>query len=97
MWTLLVNFLNYALTVVLRVSILKFIAVTAIVALVAALSYSVFQYLEQIDFLGLSNLYLGLPPSVKFFAVYFQAHVGIPLLISAAIVRFSIRRLPVVG
>jgi len=97
MWGFFVNFLNYAIGVVFRASLLKFIAVTAIVALIAALASSVFAYLQQIDFIGLENLYRGIPPSVKFFAVYFQAHIGIPLLISAAIVRFSIRRLPVVG
>lgn len=46
---------------------------------------------------GLSNSFSGVDPGVWFFLDFFALDYGMPLLISAAVARFLIRRLPVIG
>lgn len=46
---------------------------------------------------ALTNAFAGIDPGVWWFLDMFQLDVGIPLLLSAFIARFLIRRLPVIG
>lgn len=81
-----------------REVIVKFIVFTAVFALVAYLVPKAVGYLSP--FLGLGSLtsaFSGLGPGVWFFLDFFNLAFGVPLLISAFVARFLIRRLPVIG
>jgi hypothetical protein len=76
----------------------KFLVFTAIFALVALLVPKVVSYL--MPFIGVSSLssaFSGLGGGVWFFLDFFNLAFGIPLLISAWVARFLIRRMPVIG
>ncbi len=78
--------------------VVRFLVFTAVFALVAFLVPKAVAYLEP--FLGLSGLtdaFAGLSSSVWFFLDFFNLAYGVPLLISAYVSRFLIRRLPVIG
>ena len=57
----------------------------------------VLSYLVDIDFLGLQNMLSALPDGLVFFLTLFQFHVGMPLIFGAAVAKFAIRRIPVIG
>lgn len=83
---------------VFRDIVVKFMTLTAVFAVVAVLVPVVIGYIAP--HLGVSSLnaaFAGLPSSIWFFLDFFNLGYGLPLLISAAITKFIIRRLPVVG
>lgn len=76
----------------------KFLVFTAIFALVALLVPKVVGYLSPLIGTGsLSSAFSGLGGGVWFFLDFFNLAFGIPLLISAWVARFLIRRMPVIG
>jgi hypothetical protein len=82
----------------IREVVVKFIVFTSLFALVAFLVPKAIGFLSP--FLGLSSLssaFTGLPAGVWFFLDFFNLGFGVPLLISAYVARFLIRRLPVIG
>lgn len=82
----------------IRDVIVKFIVFTAVFALVAYLVPKAVGYLAPFLGLGsLSSAFSGLPAGVWFFLDFFNLGFGVPLLISAFVSRFLIRRLPVIG
>lgn len=46
---------------------------------------------------GLTSAFGSIGPGVWFFLDFFQVSYGLPLIISAYVTRFLIRRLPVIG
>lgn len=78
--------------------VIRFAAFTAVFGFVAFLVPKAVAYLDP--FIGLSALtgaFSGLGSGVWFFLDFFNLAFGVPLLISAAVSRFLIRRLPVIG
>lgn len=82
----------------LREVIVKFTVFTAVFALLALI---VPKAIEQVaPYVGtgaLSSAFTGLSAGVWFWLDAFQLPYGVPLLISAWVARFLIRRLPVIG
>ncbi len=82
----------------LREVVVKFVVFAAVFGLVAVLVPVVIGYLGP--YLGVASLdaaFSSVSSGVWFFLDFFQLGYGVPLLISAGITRFVIRRLPVVG
>lgn len=85
-------------TFLLRDVIVKFFVFTAVFALVAVLVPIAIGYLTPyLGTGGLTSAFTGLGSGVWFFVDFMNLGYGLPLLISAAIARFLIRRLPVIG
>lgn len=81
-----------------REIVVKFVVFTAIFALVAILVPVAVGYLgPYLSTGGLSSAFSALTGGVWFFLDFFQVGFGVPLLISAWVTRFIIRRLPVIG
>lgn len=83
---------------VFREIVVKFMVFTALYVLIAFLVPYAVGYLAP--FIGggsLSNAFAFLPAGAWFFIDFFRLDYGIPLLISAFVARFLIRRLPVIG
>lgn len=82
----------------LREVVIKFGVMTALFAVVAFLIPKAINLVTPwIGVNGLSGAFAGLGPGVWFFLDFFQIGTGVPLLISAFVTRFLIRRLPVIG
>lgn len=82
----------------LREIVVKFVVFTSIFALVAVLVPVVVGYLTPwLTGSTLTSAFSGIPGSVWFFLDAFNLGFGVPLVLSAYITRFIIRRLPVVG
>ena len=82
----------------LRAVIIKFLVIASVLAVVALLVPYAIEYLG--GFLGVGSLtaaFSALPSGVWFFLDYFRVGFGAPLVISAMVGRFLIRRLPVIG
>jgi hypothetical protein len=90
----LAPFLNW----IFRGIVIKFVLMTGLFALMTFLVPLVIGYVAP--FVGAANLtsaFTGLDPGVWFFLDFFALGYGVPLMISAFITRFLIRRLPVIG
>lgn len=82
----------------LREIIVKFTVFTAVFALLALLVPKAIELLAPYISTGaLNSAFTGLPAGVWFWLDAFQLPYGVPLLISAWVARFLIRRLPVIG
>lgn len=85
-------------TWIFRDIVVKFLVFTAVFALVAFLVPKAVGYLGSfINPAGLSSAFGAVGPGVWFFLDFFQLGYGVPLLISAWVSRFLIRRLPIIG
>lgn len=76
----------------------KFFVFTAVFALVAFLVPKAVEFITP--FIGsgsLNSAFGGVGPGIWFFLDFFNLSFGVPLLISAWVSRFLIRRLPVIG
>ncbi len=89
----------YAVVVwVLRQVVVKFVVIGAVYALLVILVPMAVGYVTP--FIGvnsLTSLFNQVPDSVYFFFYFFRLDVGLPLVISAFIAGFLIRRLPLIG
>ena len=82
----------------IREVVLKFVILAAIFAvLVIVVPMAANQLAPFIGTTSLSGLFNAVPDSVYFFFYFFKLDVGLPLVISALVGRFLIRRLPVIG
>jgi hypothetical protein len=85
-------------TWVLRELVVRFVVLSSVFILVAFFVPYAVQYLGGfIGVSGLSYAFGSLPAGIWFFLDYCHVPFGLPLLISAAVARFLIRRLPVIG
>lgn len=82
----------------LRDVVVKFLVLGAIFFAVAELTPLVIEALGTFtNTQSLTAAFSGIPSGVYYFLNFFALDVGIPLLISAHVARFVIRRLPVIG
>mgnify|MGYP000957129456 CR=1 FL=1 len=87
-----------ALRWIFREAVVKFVVLASVFAVVSVFMPMVFDYVAP--FLGaapLSSVFSALPAGVWWGIEMFRLDYGLPLLISAYIARFMIRRMPMVG
>lgn len=83
---------------IFRTVVIKFVVLTAIFAVLTVVIPVAISLIAP--FLGVSSLtgaFAGIPSGVWWFLDLFNLSYGVPLLISANVARFLIRRLPVIG
>lgn len=94
----LVPFIASAFTWLFREIVVKFLVFTAVLALVAFfVPYAVSYLGEFAGAGGLSNAFGAIDSSVWYVLRFFNLGYGVPLIISAYVSRFLIRRLPIIG
>lgn len=87
-----------AVSWIFRTVVVKFVALAAIFAVMTVLiPYGISLIGPHLGVTSLSNAFGGIDPGVWWFLDAFRLDYGLPLLISAAVTRFLIRRLPVIG
>lgn len=85
-------------TWIFREIVIKFLVFTALFVVLAFLiPKAIAMVTPWIGTSGLSSAFGGLGSGVWFFLDFFQLAYGVPLVISAFVTRFLIRRLPVIG
>ncbi len=78
--------------------ILKFVVMGAIYIIVSELSPLILDQLgSSLSTTGLSSSFSSIPAGVWFFLDFFALDVGLPLLLTAYVSRFLIRRIPLIG
>lgn len=83
---------------VFRTVVVKFVVMAALFAVVGFLVPYVVGFMASfLNVDSLSSAFSSLPSGVWYFLDYFQVSFGLPLLISAWVSRFLIRRMPVIG
>lgn len=89
----------YAVVVwVLREVVIKFLVIGAVYSLLVILVPMAVGYVTPyVGVSSLNSLFAQVPDSVYFFFYFFRLDVGLPLIISAFIAGFLIRRLPLIG
>ena len=82
----------------IREVIVKFIVMAGVMAVIVELLPIALGLTDSFTSTGyLSSLFSGLPAGVWWFLDVFRLDVGVPLVISAQVARFLIRRIPFVG
>lgn len=82
----------------LREVVVKFIVFAALFAVLAFMIPKAIEYVAPwVGVNDLNSVFSGLSGGVWFFLDFFELGYGLPLVISAAVTRFLIRRLPVIG
>lgn len=97
MWAVFTSALSWAFGWVFRLSIVKFVVFGAIALVLTPLMTIIMGLVDATGLADIQGLFDALPTSILFFLVVFKLDVGIPMLIAAMLVKFFIRRLPVVG
>lgn len=83
---------------IFREVVIKFVVMSSLFALITLLVPVAVNYLTPwLNTGSLSSAFSGIPGSVWFFLDFFAINYGAPLMISAYVTRFLIRRLPVIG
>lgn len=95
MFGIVLSALNAALGFVLRGVVMKFGIFFALFFVVTGFISILSSILP--DSTAISNALGGVPASVWFFLDLFNVSTGIPILLSAMVTKFVIRRIPVIG
>lgn len=95
LWSLLLSAVNTALGFVFRAVLVKFVVFTALFAITAALVPVLGSMLPNSQ--GLSGALGGIPSGVWYMLDLFNFSTGFPVIVSAYVTRFIIRRIPVIG
>ena len=77
--------------------LIQFVVLSSIVALVGFLVPIAIGFLAPFLGVDLTGTFSAIPASVWWMTDAFRLDYGIPLMISAYVARFTIRRLPVIG
>lgn len=96
MYGILLAALQAAAVFLVRQIVVKGVILFAIFAVVAELTTVLVGLLPTNDG-GLASAFASLPSGAWYFLDLFQVTAGVPLVISAYVTRFIIRRFPVIG
>jgi len=89
---------GWALSWATRAVVVKSIVMTGVFALVSFfVPFVVSKLVAFINPSLLTSAFASIPPGVWWFLDAFALNLGLPLLLSAFVARFLIRRLPVIG
>lgn len=95
MWLLLLAAVNTALSFIFRSVLIKFVIFFALFFVVTEFVALLVPLLP--NGAGVSGALGGIPSNVWYFLDLFNVSAGIPILLSAYVTRFVIRRIPVIG
>lgn len=97
MYGIIVSAINYALRFIFTGGIIKFVLFTVLYFIVTELGSLVMAKIDTSGMSSIGSLVSGLPADVLFFLGVFRLDVGLPMVIAAFVLRFAIRRLPIIG
>lgn len=95
MFGILLSALNAVLGFVLRTVVVKFVVFTALYWIVSELVGAITSWLPTGS--ALTSAFGGISAATWYFLDLFAFSAGLPILVSAFLTRFIIRRIPVIG
>jgi hypothetical protein len=96
MWAILLSGVWTALGWVFRAIVFKGVLYIALFIFCSeAMAY--FAQVVSPDMMGLSQAFSNLGPGAGWFIAVTMMNVGLPMILSAYVLRFAIRRLPIIG
>jgi len=95
MFGILLSAFNSVLAWLLRTVLIKFVVFSALYMIVAELVNVMASWLPSGA--GLTSAFAGISAGTWYFLDLFAFSTGLPLVISALLTRFVIRRIPVIG
>jgi hypothetical protein len=95
MFAILASVFNGALGWVFRVVIVRFVVLVALAAVVAEMAQVLIGLLPS--WMSFAGLFGGFTPLLWYFVDMFRLDYGLPIIVSAYVTRFLIRRIPVIG
>ena len=93
----LLGFLNTAVAWFFKAILVKFFIFTALFLVTTGFTQYLVGKLLVVNPGELNSMLSGLSSGTWYFMNLTMMHIGLPMVISAAITRFTIRRLPVIG
>lgn len=96
-WSFFSSVVNGALNFVFRLSIIKFVVFGALSLVLAPLMELLLSLVDTTGIDGIPSLVSALPADLRFYLGVFRFDFGLPIIVGAVLVKFFIRRLPVVG
>jgi len=93
----MVSLFNSLIGWVFRISTIKFVVFGALGLLLGPLMTLLLSLISSTGLEGIPSLVGALPSDFLFYLALFRFDIGLPILVAAALTRFFIRRLPVVG
>jgi len=97
MHALLIGVGHALLRILLGPAAIKFMLYSAIILLIVPLYALLISLLEENGYFGMDALVDQLPSDILFYFGVFKIGVGMKIILGAMLVKFFIRRLPVVG
>jgi len=97
MFAILFSAFNAALGWFVRGVVLKFVAMSVLFFVITEIINAVVTRLDLSPVTNLGNNINNLPASLLYFLGVFRLDVGLPMILSAMLVAFIIRRLPIIG
>ena len=82
---------------VFRLSTIKFVVFGALALVLAPLMTLLLSLVGTSGINEIPSLVSALPADLRFYLGLFRFDVGLPMIVAAVLVRFFIRRLPIVG
>jgi hypothetical protein len=89
--------ISAALAWLLRQVLVKFVVLSACFAVIGYFLPLVWAKVQPFTSINLASFFTALPPGVWYFLDLARLDFGLPLMLSAIVARFIIRRLPMVG
>lgn len=93
----MISLFGSLLSWVFRLSIIKFVVFGALALLLAPLMQLLLGLVDTSGINEIPSLVSALPADLRFYLGVFKFDVGLPIIVAAVLVKFFIRRLPVVG
>lgn len=98
MYAVFISALMFLMKWVFTKAVIAFVVLTVLFVLVENFSGELFSLIgDSLSGSSLSGAFSNMASGVWYFLNFFQISIGVPMLISAFITRFLIRRLPVIG
>lgn len=96
-WGVFKSTINYALKFVYSVGSIKAVLFTGMFWLFKTIWDYALGLLDGFSLASISDAIGGMGEGLLWFLVAFRLDVGLPMIIAAAILRFTIRRIPIIG
>lgn len=97
MWGIIVSALSWLMNWLFRAQVVKWVFFTALYAVMVVLIDALSAQLDGSAVGQVGGVLGNMPDGVLYFMGVFRFDVGLPMIISAMVLRFAIRRLPIIG
>lgn len=96
-WGVFQSCVNYALKFIYSITAMKAVIFTAMYWVLKTIWDYALELVGGFSLDSVSSAISAIPQDVVFFLLVFRLDIGLPMLLAAWVLRFAIRRIPVIG